>query len=121
MALISPRTKERARTLRSGQTDAERWLWRHLRNRQVGGWRFRRQHPIPPYIVDFACVEAKLIVEADGGQHAASPTDPIRDQRLRDAGWRILRFWNPDILKGIAGVIEMIAAELGTLGGRARG
>jgi very-short-patch-repair endonuclease len=114
MALISPRTRERARALRRDQTDVERILWRYLKARQIGGWRFRRQHPIAPYIADFACVEAKLVVEADGGQHAESARDEIRDQRLKDAGWRILRFWNADILKNMPGVIETIAAALGT-------
>ncbi|MEJ0070334.1 MAG: DUF559 domain-containing protein [Pseudomonadota bacterium] len=113
MAQIPDTVKQRSRALRDNQTDAELRLWRHLRRRQINGWRFRRQHPIPPYIVDFACIEAKLIVEADGGQHAESTTDPIRDQRLRDLGWRILRFWNLDILRGTAGIIETIAAALG--------
>jgi len=110
MALISARTKEHARTLRDSQTDAERWLWSHLRRRQVNGWRFRRQHPIPPYIADFACIEAKLIVEADGGQHAEPSRDEIRDRNLKEAGWRILRFWNLDILKNMPSVIETVGA-----------
>jgi len=113
MALISDKMKQRARALRRDQTEVERILWRYLKARQVNGWRFRRQHPIPPYIADFACVEAKLIVEADGGQHAESSHDEIRDQYLRNAGWRILRFWNADILKSIEGVVAMISDELG--------
>jgi len=108
-------TRERAQTLRANQTDAELRLWYYLRRRQVNGWRFRRQHPIPPYIVDFACVEAKLIVEADGGQHTTAAGDPIRDQRIQDEGWRILRFWNPDILQRTEDVIETIADALGPL------
>ena len=112
---VPKQTREHSRALRSNQTDAEQRLWYHLRRRQVNGWRFRRQHPIPPYIVDFACVEAKLIVEADGSQHATATNDPIRDQRLRDAGWRILRFWNPDILRQTSDVMETIAAALGPL------
>jgi len=113
MALISDKMKQRARALRRDQTEVERILWRYLKARQVNGWRFRRQHPTPPYITDFACVEAKLIVEADGGQHAESSRDEIRDQYLRNAGWRILRFWNADILKSIEGVVAMISDELG--------
>jgi primosomal protein N' (replication factor Y) len=114
MALISNQMKERSRALRRDQTDVERILWRYLKARQVNGWRFRRQHPIPPYIADFACIEAKLIVEADGGQHAESVRDEIRDQYLKNAGWRVLRFWNTDILKNMEGVIDTVAAELGT-------
>src|SRR5258708_2336117 len=98
MAQVPEITRDRSRALRSNLTDAERRLWSRLRRRQVNGWRFRRQHPIPPYIVDFACIEGKLIVEADGGQHATASSDPIRDQRLSDQGWRILRFWNSDVL-----------------------
>jgi len=101
-----------ARTLRGNATDAERALWRLLRQKQLG-WRFRRQFPIPPYIVDVACLEAKLIVEADGGQHA-NPGDHVRrDAALRRSGWRILRFWNNDILQNREGVLHSIAAALG--------
>jgi primosomal protein N' (replication factor Y) len=113
MALLSDEMRRRSRDLRRNQTDVERILWRYLKGRQVNGWRFRRQHPIPPYIADFACIEAKLIVEADGGQHAESQRDAVRDRRLQGEGWRILRFWNVDILKNMSGVIETIMAELG--------
>src|SRR6516164_9275940 len=92
----------RARDLRQNMTEAERALWYGLRRGQLG-WRFRRQHPIPPYIVDFACLEAKLVVEADGGQHADS-RDQQRDAYLRRQGRRILRFWNNDVLQNRAGV-----------------
>lgn len=113
MAAISEQVKQRSRALRTNQTDAERKLWRYLKDRQVNGWRFRRQHPIAPYVVDFACIETKLIVEADGGQHATASGDPVRDERLREKGWRIMRFWNPNILKSISGIIETIADALG--------
>lgn len=76
MPRIKEDTRDRARTMRHVPTDAERKLWSILRRRQIGGWYFRRQHPIPPYIADFACVEARLVVEADGGQHADPPTTP---------------------------------------------
>src|SRR5689334_7034787 len=89
--------KRRARSLRSNMTDTERALWRGLRDRQLG-WRFRRQFPIPPYVVDFACIEARLIVECDGGQHARPGDHDLRDGELRRQGWRILRFWNNDVL-----------------------
>jgi primosomal protein N' (replication factor Y) len=74
--------------------------------------RFRRQFPIPPYIVDFACVEARLIVECDGGQHAQSSGDNRRDARLRREGWHILRFWNNEILGNLDGVLYAISQAL---------
>jgi primosomal protein N' (replication factor Y) len=86
-------------------------LWAELRHDQLR-WRFRRQHPIPPYIVDFACIEARLIIEADGGQHGLVGDD-MRDRTLRLNGWRVLRFWNNDIVKNRAGVLQSIAAALG--------
>ena len=88
-------------------------LWYYLKVRRVNGWRFRRQHPIPPYIVDFACVEAKLIVEADGGPHAESQRDQRRDRSLQAAGWRVLRFWNSEILTNVSGVVRTLSEELG--------
>src|SRR5215213_6293447 len=88
-----PALRDRARQLRSNMTDAELLLWRELR-RGAFGWRFRRQFPIPPYIADFACVEARLIIELDGGQHAAAGGDMPRDGVLRRRGWRVVRFWN---------------------------
>jgi very-short-patch-repair endonuclease len=103
----------RARNLRSNLTDAERVLWRELRQHQLG-WRFRRQFPIPPYVADFACIEAHLIVEVDGGQHATPGDHDRRDQRLRAQGWSILRFWNNDVLGNRAGVLQTIAEALGT-------
>ena len=104
----------RARRLRRDTTGAERVLWDRLRNEQLG-WRFRRQHPIPPYIVDFACIEAHLVVEADGGQHGRAGDHDTRDQTLRREGWRILRFWNDEIVENRTGVLQAIAAALGPL------
>jgi very-short-patch-repair endonuclease len=112
MARLSGETKKRARELRHEPTEAEKLLWAHLRNGRLNGWRFRRQHPVPPHVVDFACVSARLVVEADGGQHAESERDRRRDRFIRSRGWRILRFWNHDILANPAGVIEAIAAAL---------
>jgi very-short-patch-repair endonuclease len=100
----------RARRLRRNTTEPERLLWDALRKDQLG-WRFRRQHPLPPYVVDFACVETRLVIEADGGQYGR-PGDHIRDNALRRDGWRALRFWN-DIIENRAGVLESIAAKLG--------
>lgn len=88
---------EFARTLRRRQTDAEAALWRRLRAGQVPGSKFRRQHSIGPYIVDFVCLDAKLIVEADGSQHGGQ-SDASRDAFLRANGFRVPRFWDNDIL-----------------------
>ena len=106
-----PKLNNRARRLRAGMTDAERLLWQELRGRQLGR-RFRRQFPIPPYVVDFACIEARLIVEADGGQHSRPGDHDERDSRLRRKGWRILRFWNNDVVENCQGVLHTIAAAL---------
>lgn len=103
----------RARKLRKTTTDAERLLWGRLRGEQLG-WRFRRQHPIPPYIVDFACIAAKLIIEADGGQHNRPGDHHLRDRALRKGGWNVLRFWNNDIIGNMDGVLQTISAALGS-------
>ena len=93
-------------------TDVEQALWRELRKYRLG-WRYRRQFPIPPYIVDFACVEARLIVEADGGQHARPDDHKQRDRELQRRGWRVLRFWNNEILANRRGVLRTIVEMLG--------
>ncbi|WP_209877813.1 endonuclease domain-containing protein [Azospirillum soli] len=105
--------KYRARDLRTQPTDAETMLWRFLRREQLGGWKFRRQHPIPPYIADFACIEAKLLVEVDGGQHADSAYDAARNRHLRLHGWRVLRFWNNEVLGNPEGVAQSVLDALG--------
>jgi very-short-patch-repair endonuclease len=104
--------KKRAQRLRADMTDAEQILWQELRRWRLG-WRFRRQFPVPPYVVDFACIEARLIVEADGGQHARPGDHDERDSRLSREGWRVLRFWNNDIVANRPGVLQTIAAALG--------
>lgn len=97
MARLAPR--EFARKLRRNGTDAERALWFHLRDRRLGGLKFRRQHPIGPYTVDFACVEARLIVELDGGQHLeACSRDAVRTAFLEAQGWRVIRLWDHEDL-----------------------
>ncbi|MBI1776236.1 MAG: endonuclease domain-containing protein [Proteobacteria bacterium] len=111
MARINARTRTRARTLRTTPTEAERVLWRRIRFRQLHGLRFRRQHPVPPYIVDFACLEMGLVVEIDGGQHAMGPRENARTAFLEKVGWRVLRFWNNEVLANIEGVLERITAE----------
>ena len=103
----------RARDLRRNMTEVERVLWHELRLGRLG-WRFRRQHAIPPYIVDFACLETRLVVEADGGQHTLANEHELGDEALRRKGWRVLRFWNNDILENRAGVLQTIAAALGS-------
>ena len=102
-----------ARTLRRNMTDAERLLWRHLRNRRMFGYKFRRQVIMGPYIVDFACIEARLVVEADGGQHVEQRGyDEKRSQWLKARGYRVLRFWNNEILGSLPEVLETIASTL---------
>ncbi|MDH2385144.1 endonuclease domain-containing protein [Bradyrhizobium sp. CER78] len=101
-----------ARRLRANQTDAEIALWKHLRNRQIDGHKFARQVPIGNYICDFACREKRLVIEVDGGQHAGSAADAIRDRYLADEGYRVLRFWNNEVLGNIEGVLTTIEAAL---------
>jgi very-short-patch-repair endonuclease len=101
-----------SRRLRAAQTDAEGVLWRHLRSRQLSGYKFVRQDPVGPFICDFVCREQRLIVEADGGQHAESAADMQRDRWLQAHGYRVLRFWNNDILGNLDGVLMTIAAAL---------
>ncbi|WP_407354129.1 endonuclease domain-containing protein [Luteimonas sp. R10] len=103
--------RDLARALRRDMTTAECMLWRQLRRRRLG-WRFRRQHPIGPYVADFVCVEARLVIEVDGGQHMGSATDPRRDAFLRTRGFEILRFWNNDVTANLEGVCTAIAAHL---------
>ena len=97
-----------ARRLRRDMTDAEKKLWCKLRDHQLEHQHFRRQFPIGPYITDFCCRRARLIVEVDGGQHADSAPDARRSAFLRSQGYRVLRFWNNDVLKNIDGVVETI-------------
>ncbi|OFZ67686.1 MAG: hypothetical protein A2V79_01750 [Betaproteobacteria bacterium RBG_16_56_24] len=86
-------------------TDTEKLLWRHLRMEQLSGYKFRRQHPIGNYIVDFVCLEAALVLEVDGGQHAESAdNDAIRTKWLEAKGLHVMRFWNNEVLNNIEGV-----------------
>lgn len=101
--------RDRARRLRREQTDAEGKLWYLLRNRRLAGYKFKRQFPIGPFIADFACAELKLIIEADGGQHADRQSyDERRTRWLESEGWRVLRFWNNEVLENIEGVTETV-------------
>ena len=102
-----------ARELRRNPTDAERLLWQKLRYWQVDGCKFRRQQPLDYYIVDFVCLQKRLIIELDGGQHMnEAGYDKVRDSWLRDQGFGVLRFWNNDVLKNVDEVTEMIIKHL---------
>ncbi len=102
--------------MRTEQTDAEALLWRHLRGKRFSGYKFRRQQPIGPYIVDFVCLGCRLIVEADGGQHGDTlDYDNTRTKWLEAQGFRMLRFWNNDILQRSEDVLDSILNALGSL------
>ena len=106
-------TLERAKTLRQSQTDAEGLLWHYLCRKQLDGYKFRRQQPIGPYIVDFACMSRKLVIELDGGQHAERHAyDEKRDDYLRGKGYRILRFWNNEVFQNCMDVLEAVYQAL---------
>lgn len=105
-----------ARHLRRHMTDAEASLWHHLRNRTLMGCKFRRQHPIGPYIVDFACIERQLVIELDGSQHAGSASDFARTSWIQENGYRVLRFWNNDPLRQQQVVLAVILEALESAG-----
>lgn len=105
----------RARQLRHNQTDAEKRLWWHLRALKQRGFHFRRQAPIDQLIVDFACYSKRLVIEVDGGQHgkdAGRARDQRRDAYLVDQGFRVLRFWNHEVLRNCEGVVQVIVQAL---------
>ena len=106
-----------ARNLCQKQTDAEQMLRRHLRARHLQGWKFRRQHQLGSYIVDFVCTDAWLIVELDGGQHADQLIyDERRALELQAMGYRVLRFWNNDVLASLESVLEVLLEALASPG-----
>ncbi|MGH7775068.1 MAG: endonuclease domain-containing protein [Candidatus Binatia bacterium] len=99
----------RARQLRNNPTDAERFLWEHLRLRQIGGYKFRRQQPLGSYIVDFVCLEKRLVIEIDGGQHIEQVAyDTQRSAWIEAQGFSVLRFWDHEVLREIGAVMEVI-------------
>jgi very-short-patch-repair endonuclease len=101
------------RRLRAESTDAERKLWKHLRAKRFGGFKFRRQHRIGPYFVDLCCVKQRLIVELDGGHHAEQQErDATRTAYLTEQGYRVIRFWNEQVNCEIDNVLEAIYAAL---------
>jgi very-short-patch-repair endonuclease len=113
-ALEKPGTKL-AQSLRKRQTEAERALWSKLRNRQLDGWKFKRQFPFGPYVLDFYCFDANLVIEVDGSQHGEirAEHDRARTKSLESRGLRVLRVWNADVLTNIAGVLESVFLVLG--------
>jgi len=111
----TPNSTTKARRLRTQMTDAEQRLWQHLRARQMLGFKFRRQHPIGPFIADFACLQAGLVIEVDGGQHGELATEDARRTRyLNRQGFRVLRFWNHDVLQHTDAALMMILQALGS-------
>jgi very-short-patch-repair endonuclease len=110
---ISPSAKSRARAMRAQGTDAEKALWRLLRDRRLQSTKWRRQVPIGAYIADFVCFEYRLIVECDGSQHADNRHDVSRDDWLRGQGFIIARFWNHEILRERESVLNTILARCG--------
>src|SRR5262245_37257832 len=103
--------RDAARRLRANATNAEKILWRHLRRSPIHGTHFRRQVLIGPYIADFACMAARLVIEIDGSQHAegaVAETDKVRTRWLEAEGYRVLRFWSNDITQNIEGVLEAL-------------
>ncbi|MDA8165987.1 MAG: DUF559 domain-containing protein [Desulfobacteraceae bacterium] len=103
----------RAKELRRNQTEAAKAFWYRVRNRSLGGWKFRRQVPIGAYIADFVCMAARLIVEIDGGQHAERKLhDQEHECFLRDEGYTVVRFWNNDVLGNMDGVLSTLSMAL---------
>ncbi|WP_040301528.1 endonuclease domain-containing protein [Afipia clevelandensis] len=105
-----------AKRMRREPTDAEAVMWRLLRHRQLAHFKFRRQAPFQNYILDFVCFEKRLAIEIDGRQHASSANDPARDAALAAEGFRILRYWNNDVLQKPSSVLEDILANLADRG-----
>ena len=103
----------RARELRKSPTEAELAIWKHIRRRQISGHKFRRQQPLGKYIVDFVCLETRLIIEIDGGQHSMQVMkDAERTTWLESQGFRVLRFWNNQVLGEIEAVKQIISKAL---------
>jgi very-short-patch-repair endonuclease len=104
---------QKSRQLRRASTDAERRMWSALRDRRLARYKFRRQHPIGHYVVDFTCTKRALVIEIDGGQHADRTTDTRRTAQLESQGWKVMRFWNNEVLANTGGVIDTILRALG--------
>ena len=110
---LGGKTRERARELRGNMTAAERRLWWVIRNQRVDGARFRRQVPVGEYFADFCCLKQKLIIEVDGGQHSETEDyDRTRTEFLEAQGFRVIRFWNGDVMTNLEGVVDIILEAL---------
>ena len=114
MTTFRPRATKRAQSLRNNATEAERLLCSALRNRQLAGIKFSRQIPIGPYICDVVSRELRVVIEVDGGQHAQSRLDEARTAFLEASGFRVIRFWNNDVLENLEGVLAAILNALPT-------
>jgi very-short-patch-repair endonuclease len=112
---VSGSKRTHARTMRRAPTDAEQKMWRLLRDRRFAGIKFRRQVPFQNFILDFVCLEKRVVVEIDGSQHADSAADRARDRALRKEGFRTLRYWNNDVLKYPNAVLEDIFARISAM------
>ena len=111
MPAVRRQISHHASQLRRNRTDAEEKFWQAVRNRQIDGFKFRFQHSLLPYVADFACLDAMLIVEIDGGQHSEA-RDAKRTAFLESKGFEILRFWNNDVLTNLDGVILVVREAL---------
>jgi very-short-patch-repair endonuclease len=112
---VPPPLLKAARALRSTMTDAEQLLWYCLRRKQLGGFRFRRQHPFEMFVLDFYCCETKLAIELDGGQHnepEGIARDTVRTEFLAEHGIQVIRFWNNDVFTNLEGVLQQIYGVL---------
>ena len=109
---VRARLRDNARKLRHDSTDAERAMWRLLRDRRLTGFKFRRQVPFQNYVLDFVCYDRRLVVELDGGQHAESQADRIRDLLLEREGFIVARYWNNDLLQNSEGVLTDLLLRL---------
>ena len=108
-----PHLMHNGRNLRKNMTPAEWCLWQHPRGKRLGGYRFRRQQPLGQYILDFVCVDAKLVIEIDGGQHAEQTAyDETRTRYLRNLGFTVIRFWNNEVLQQTDAVLTAILHKL---------
>jgi very-short-patch-repair endonuclease len=113
MVVFKPRPTLRAQELRNSATQAERCLWKQLSRRQLNGYKFSRQMPVGPFICDFMCREAGLVIEVDGGQHdAMASQDASRTRLIEGEGLRLIGFWNNEVLDNIDGVLQAIADAL---------
>jgi very-short-patch-repair endonuclease len=121
-ALRTDGSAARAKQLRSQLTDAERKLWYYIRARRFQGIKFRRQVPLGPFIVDFLCDRARLVIELDGGQHTErKASDAARTQWLESRGYSVIRYWNNEVLNNIEGVLENLSATLSPALSQGRG